>query len=76
VRHTKEALTFGGLYDLLRFSNCGVQANADWKKKVSKTLADSSDEVRNCAKRAEFVGKWLAKAGDASTVMALMGVRP
>lgn len=76
VKHTKEALTFGGLYDLLRLNGGTVEANVDWKRKVSKSLTESSDEVRICAKKSEFVGKWLAKAGDASTVMALIGVRP
>jgi hypothetical protein len=36
----------------------------------------ASDEVRECAKRAEFVGKWLAQTGSAPTVLALLGVRP
>ena len=76
MKHTKEALTFGGLYELLRFTSGEVEANIDWKRKITKTLANSSEEVRHCAKRAEFVGKWFGKSGDASTVMALMGVKP
>lgn len=76
VKHSKEALAFGGLYEMLRIASGGVEANANWKKKISKTLVNSSEEVRHCAKRAEFVGKWFGKSGDASTVMALMGVKP
>jgi len=73
---TREALVFGGLYGLLSLSADGVRANADMKKRVAAGLKPTSDEVRACAKRAEFLGKWLEKAGGTETVMALLGVRP
>ena len=37
---------------------------------------DATDEVRACIKKAEFVGKWFARSGDYTTVMALWGVAP
>jgi hypothetical protein len=46
------------------------------KKRVAAGLKPTSDEVRECAKRAEFLGRWLEKAGGTETVMALLGVRP
>jgi hypothetical protein len=73
---TKEALTFGGLHGLLLLKAGVVRPNLDWKNKVTASINASSDEVRVCAKRAEFVGRWFSKAGSAATVMALMGVRP
>lgn len=76
VPFTKDALLFGGIHGLLDLSSGAVSANANWMKNVAVGLADTSDEVRDCAKRAEFVGKWFAKTGEPGVVMALLGVRP
>jgi len=73
---TKEALTLGGMHGFIRFDGGKVYADEAWTKAVTKVLNSSSDEVRNCAKRAEFVGKWFAETGSAVTVLALIGVRP
>jgi hypothetical protein len=73
---TKESLIFGGSHGLLALAQEGVRANADMKKRVNAALKATSDEVRDCAKRAEFLGKWLEKAGGPETVMTLLGVRP
>lgn len=76
VPYTKEALLFGGTHSLYSITNSGLQSNSDWEKKAGKFLNSSSEEVKLCAKRADFVGKWFAKTGHASTVMGLMGVKP
>jgi len=76
VSFTKEALNFGGLHGLLLLSPGVVRPNLDWEKKVTASIKASSDEVRFCAKRAEFVGRWFSRTGSAATVMALIGVRP
>jgi len=73
---TKESLIFGGSHGLLSVAQDGVRANADMKKRVNAALKATSDEVRECAKRAEFLGRWLEKAGGPETVMTLLGVRP
>lgn len=73
---TKESLIFGGSHGLLSLAQDGVRANADMKKRVNAALRSTSDEVRECAKRAEFLGRWLEKAGGTETVMALLGVSP
>lgn len=73
---TREALVFGGSHGLLSLSADGVLANDTMKRRVAAGLKPTSDEVRACAKRAEFFGRWLEKAGDKETVMALLGVRP
>jgi hypothetical protein len=73
---TREALMFAGSHGLLSLSAEGVRANAEMKKHVVAGLKLTSDEVRACAKRAEFLGKWLEKAGGTETVMVLLGVRP
>lgn len=76
VPFTKEALRFGGAYGLLQFHQTIIRANPDWKRRVATTLEDTSHEVRKCAKRAEFVGRWFAKTGNAETVLSLLGVQP
>jgi hypothetical protein len=76
VTFTKEAMTFGGVRGLIRIDDGRLHAEEKWKRSVDPSLRGSSDEVRECAKRAEFVGKWFALAGNALTVLALMGVRP
>lgn len=76
VPFTKEGLFFGGVHGFIRINRGKIHSESTWKRTVNKSLRDSSDEVRCCAKRAEFVGKWFAQTGSAQTVLALMGVRP
>lgn len=76
VPFTKEAMRFGGAYGLLQFDQALMCANSDWRARMVSALQDSSDEVRVCAKRAEFLGKWFAKTGNAETVLSLLGVQP
>lgn len=73
---TREALVFGGSHGLFTVAQDGIRANVDMKKRVNASLNSTSTEVRECAKRAEFLGRWLEKAGDPATVMVLLGVRP
>jgi len=76
VPFTKEALLFGGLHGLLEFPPHSVAANPEWRVKISRTLNQTSDEVRFCSKRAAFLGRWFALSGNAETVMSVIGVRP
>ncbi len=73
---TKEAITFGGMHDFFKIENGKLFADNNWKRVVKRIMKDSSDEVNECAKKADFVGKWFAQIDDASTVLALIGVRP
>jgi hypothetical protein len=73
---TKEALLFGGVHGFITSANGRIHGGDEWGKAVRKSLRASSDEVRETAKRAEFVGKWFAHAGSVATVLALIGVRP
>lgn len=76
VPYTKEAVLFGGNHGLFEIRGGMLVPNRDWSKPISQSSSNTSDEVRDCAKRAEFVGAWFAKAGAASSVLALFGVRP
>jgi hypothetical protein len=73
---TRDAMMFGGLHGLFDLRGITITPNRDWRKRIAADLKDSTDEVRTCSKRAEFVGRWLANAGSPSTVMAILGVRP
>lgn len=76
VPFTKEALTFGGVHGFIRLQDGKILAEMAWKKSVDRALKESSDEVRSCTKRADFIGKWFAQVGNAATIFALIGVRP
>ena len=76
VPFTKEAMMFGGMHGLLQLEGGRLDAVDAWRIRVNRAIRISSDEVKECAKRAEFIGKWFAATGSASTVMALLGVRP
>lgn len=76
VPYTREALIFGGTHGFLTISTDVITAEGSWKRKVNAEQKKLSDEVRSCAKKAEFLGRWFARAGSPTTVMALMGVRP
>lgn len=73
---TREALLFGGVHGFITSAHGRIRGGGEWATAVRKSLRASSDEVRETAKRAEFVGKWFAHAGAAPTVFALIGVRP
>jgi ABC-3C biological conflict system middle component len=76
VIFTKEGMLFGGMHGFIRIEEGWVHANEAWKQTVNRTLKETSEEVRECTKKAEFLGKWFAQAGNAQTILALMGVRP
>jgi hypothetical protein len=75
VAHTKEALLFGGMHGLLDLSGGNVLSIAERARRVNAVLKRVTEEVRQCMKRSEFVGRWFASAGSPGTVMALIGVR-
>lgn len=76
VPYTKEALMFGGTRGLLSFTRDGVTAERALKPNITSELKRSNDEIRSCVKKADFVGRWFARTGNAATVMSLLGVRP
>ncbi len=74
--YTREALLFAGLRGVLHFSGGVIEADESLRVAVSAMLRDASEEVVACAKRATFLGRWFARAGGPSTVLALWGVKP
>lgn len=76
VPFTKDALLFAGARRFLRLQDGLLAADHSWRRRVNAALRESTDEVRLCAKRSAFVGAWFSEAGDATTVLSLIGVRP
>lgn len=75
VPHTRQALLFGGMHGALVFSSSG-DISSTGMRGVQKLIAESTSEVRDCIRRATFVGKWFAQSGSPETVMVLWGVSP
>lgn len=71
----KAGLLFGCREGLINMDHEGVYASPR-----PRTLASferkTTDEVKDCLKRARFIGRWFAGAGQTGTVMALWGVSP
>lgn len=76
VNNTRESILFGSTHGLIRIENGRVLPNVDYLRTINRALRNASEEVELCAQRAKFVGKWFALTGSATTVLALLGVRP
>lgn len=75
VPSVKEAMLFASNGGLLQIQESRVVA-APRPRGMARFEREASDEVKACIKKAEFVGKWFARSGDYTTVMALWGVAP
>jgi Family of unknown function (DUF6521) len=71
----REALLFGAQHQLLALDGRRIAASESQAKKIKTYLSASSTEVRDCMRQAVFVGRWLCKAGEPRTVLALLGVQ-
>jgi hypothetical protein len=74
--HTREAIMFGINQKWIVFSAEGTLTTPLSESEIDRRIAKLSNEGRVYPRRAKVVGKWLASAGSAETVMALWGIRP
>ncbi|OQX05552.1 MAG: hypothetical protein BWK73_33330 [Thiothrix lacustris] len=72
--YVRESLIFGANHTLLTLDSISVVASTTKTRPINKYLRTSSKEVQECAKKAQFVGRWLYQNGDPQTVMAMLGV--
>lgn len=72
--YVRESLIFGANHALLTFDAVSVVGTTAKTRQINKYLKTSSDEVRECAKKAQFIGRWMYRNGDSQTVMAMLGV--
>ena len=71
------AQTRAGLRFALAKGTCQLQGDRLVPgKKLKANGWDATAESKACLSKSTLVGKWLAKAGDESTVYSLLGVRP
>ena len=73
--YVREALLFGAHHGALLISGRTVAGEPGAARRINSYLRQSSADVRDCAGRAHFVGRWLNKGGTPSTVMAMLGVQ-
>jgi hypothetical protein len=72
VPFTKEAIQFLMMYEIIKINELGaieVIVNSP-----QKTISES--EVTECYKKAELVGKWLAKSGSSQSIFINLGIKP
>ncbi len=72
--YVRESLIFGANHALLTFDAASVLGTTSKTRQINKYLKTSSDEVRECAKKAQFIGRWLYRNGEPQTVLAMLGV--
>lgn len=71
----KESLLFGVNGQLLQVSLSRIVA-APRPRSMANFLSEATDEVNDCVRKSEFVGKWFASSGDYATIMAQWGLAP
>lgn len=72
--HTREAILFAVNAQMVALSQDGSIQAPRLRLKQLSWPADSESAI--CRKRAHFLGRWLALAGDVATIFAMWGVRP
>ncbi len=76
VPYTKEAISFGGCNRLIEVTEDKILSSPAAELSMKRMIRQSSEEVRECMKKAEFVGKWFAHTGSPETIFTLLGIRP
>jgi hypothetical protein len=72
----RAALIFSCTHNCLAFSDDGLLVVRTKPRGLAPYQNNATEEVRDCIARSQFLGRWMATAGEFSTVMALWGVRP
>lgn len=71
---TREAIIFGIHARVLKLNDQGEIVKG--QARIRSGDWEDSSEPRICRQKASFVGRWLAAAGDLSTVFVMWGVQP
>jgi hypothetical protein len=72
----KDAILLASRDGLLGLEGTRLKATGNKRSVEAYGKGCRSPEVQACLKTATFLGRWFALAGEATTVMALWGVRP
>jgi hypothetical protein len=73
---TREAIQFGCAQDWLSISGSGLSAGSSKLRPDPPRLSTDTDDVRACYSAARFLGRWLPKSDQPSTILSLLGVSP
>lgn len=76
VPYTKEAIAFGAGGGIFKIEGQEINIVPESASNVRATIRQSSNEVQQCMKNAQFLGKWFAHTGSPETIFTLLGVRP
>ncbi len=74
--YVREGILFGTIRGLIAISGGGRIVPSPRPRVLSSYLTEATDEVRDCVRKSAFLGKWFARAGSTTTIMALWGVKP
>jgi Family of unknown function (DUF6521) len=72
----REAILFALTHNLVAAGERGQLRPFPRPRTLSRYLDQSTAEVHDCAKKAEFIGRWFGTAGTSTTIMTLWGVAP
>jgi Family of unknown function (DUF6521) len=71
VPYTKESIMFLSMYKIIKFNKLGEIEVLE----KSKSIKDIN-EVTECFKKADLIGKWLANAGSSQSIFTNLGIKP
>jgi hypothetical protein len=74
--YTREAILFLTIREALRPALGGLLEIGTGHVGSATPVANQSEEVRACVNRAQFVGRWLAQAGEPVTIYQALGIQP
>jgi hypothetical protein len=73
---TKEAIQFGCGQNWLSITAKGIAAGEATLKPDPAKSSDATEDIRDCYKAANFIGRWFPKNETPTTIMSLLGVAP
>lgn len=72
--YTRESLLFGVRNSIIDIDKYGNLVGVG--KKPGDKIWPPESEPLDCKKKAEFLGRWLAKSGETATIFAMWGIKP
>lgn len=76
VPYVREAITFGLAKRAFSLVDEARLIPGAKSKALGRYTSTSTEEVKECLRRSQFLGRWFASAGSPATVFALLGIRP
>ena len=76
VPFAREAIMFGVQRDVLRIDVDGRLSVGARKLAGATSYQQLSDEIKKIYSKSEFLGRWLTQQSSATTVFAMLGIKP